>query len=109
MDEQHQAERVGVAERREHWSRVLAEQRASGQSAVAFCRARGVPTWKFAYWRKALEGGVGVAPALEGFVELGRARGESGVCVEVGRWRVHVAADFDLATLRRTIEALTAS
>jgi hypothetical protein len=109
MDEQHQAERVGAAERREHWRRVLEEQRASGQSAAVFCRARGVPPWKFAYWRKALDGGVGVASATEGFVELGRTRGESGVCVEVGRWRVHVDTGFDPATLRRTVEALTAS
>jgi hypothetical protein len=65
--------------------------------------------WKFAYWRKALDGGVGVVPAAEGFVELGRSRGESGISVEVGRWRVYVDAGFDLATLRRTVEALTAS
>lgn len=41
-------------ERREEWRRVIAEQQAGGQGAAAYCRERGIPVWKFSYWRKAL-------------------------------------------------------
>ena len=92
--------------RREEWRRILAELEASGESAVAFCRARGIPAWKLSYWRKALQ------PADDepkgGFVEMRVASGSSptSVWVEAGRWRVGVAPGFDTTTLRQVIEAL---
>ena len=79
------------------------------RAAARFCRERGVPAWKLAYWRKALRG---EAPpeAGGGFVELlpRGAGGGSGVWVEAGRWRLHAAPGFDAATLRRAAEALSA-
>ena len=101
--------KVEAAKRREQWQRTMAEQRASGQTAAAYCRAHGLPTWKFAYWRKALEADCGPRAQAGGFVEIAATSRSTGVSVEAGRWRVHVEAGFDAATLRRAVEALAAS
>ena len=93
------------AARRETWRKILEEQSASGLLASQFCRERDIPAWKFSYWCKALRGD---AADVCGFVELRPARSGSGVWVEAGQWRVHVAAGFDGATLRRAAEALSA-
>lgn len=93
--------------RREEWRRIIAEQQACGRCAAAYCRERGIPVWKFSYWRKALNPSeAGAAP--RGFVELRPARRASGVCVEAGRWLVRVEPGFDAATLLRALEALAA-
>ena len=47
--------------RREEWRRIIEEQRAGGQGAAAYCRERGIPVWKFSYWRKALDAGYDAA------------------------------------------------
>jgi hypothetical protein len=104
-----QEKKAGTLEaRREEWRRIIAEQLAGGQSAAAYCRERGIPVWKFSYWRGTLKVKAG-APAAGGFVELRPARRQAGVWVEAGRWRVSVEPGFDAATLLRALEALTAS
>jgi len=92
--------------RREEWRRVLTELEASGESAVAFGRARGIPGWKLSYWRKALKPVGGETQG--GFVQLRVAPGRTpaSVWVEAGRWRVGVEPGFDAPTLRQVIEAL---
>lgn len=108
MDEARATAGDTRATRREKWRRILEEQRASGQKAAAFCRGRGMPVWKFQYWRQALArdevtGG--------GFVELhAKAEGArpASVWVDVGSWRVCVTPGFDTETLRRAVEALAA-
>jgi hypothetical protein len=103
-----QEKTVGAREaRREEWRRIMAQQQGCGQSAAAYCRERGIPVWKFSYWRKALTARDGTATP-GGFVELRPARRASGVCVESGRWRVRVEPGFDAATLLRALEALAA-
>jgi hypothetical protein len=93
--------------KREEWRRIIEGQQSSGLGRSAYCRAHGLPVWKFSYWRKALKGKD--ASAEEGgFVELRPARRQSGVCVEAGRWLVRVEAGFDAATLLRALEALGA-
>lgn len=94
-------------ERREEWRRIIAEQQASGQGVAAYCRERGIPVWKYSYWRKAL-GPEGADEAPRGFVELRPPRRASGVSVESGRWLVRVEPGFDAATLLRALEALAA-
>ena len=37
------------------WRSLIAEQKESGQSAAAFCRARGVREALFYYWKKQLQ------------------------------------------------------
>jgi hypothetical protein len=94
--------------RREEWRRIIAEQQAGGQGAAAYCRERGIPVWKYSYWRKALAPSDADA-SPRGFVELRPPRRASGVCVEAGRWLVRVEPGFDAATLLRALEALAAS
>lgn len=93
--------------RREEWRRTVAEQQRCGQGAAAYCRERGIPAWKFSYWRKALNAAESDA-APRGFVELRPPRRASGVSVEAGRWLVRVESGFDAATLLRALEALSA-
>ncbi len=38
----------------EHWSKLIAEQEASGQSIRAFCKERGIGDHSFYFWRKRL-------------------------------------------------------
>ncbi len=94
--------------RREEWRRIVAEQQAGGHGAAAYCRERGIPVWKFSYWRKALRGKA-KTEVSGGFVEVRPSRRASGVWVEAGRWRVSVEPGFDAATLLRALEALSAS
>ena len=93
--------------RREAWRRIIAEQQTEGKTAAVFCRERGIPVWKFCYWRKVLSS---VEPG--GFVQMQVPTVQdtaTQIWVEAGGWRVCVAPGFDAPTLRRTVEALTAS
>jgi transposase-like protein len=42
-------------QKREYWSRLIAEQEASGQTIGAFCKEHGVGGHSFYYWRKRLQ------------------------------------------------------
>ena len=94
---------------RAQWRQIIAEQQASGKTAAAFCRERGMPAWKFWYWRKAL---LADGATDGGFVQMqvsAAREATAQVWVEVDRWRVCVAPGFDATTLRRAVEALTVS
>ena len=43
-----------VQRRRERWQELLRRWRASGLSQAEFCRRRGVPVWKLAWWKRRL-------------------------------------------------------
>ncbi len=98
------------------WEQTVAEQAASGQSAAAFCRERGVALARFYQWRRRLRGsGAGAATAgaegATGFVEMlaGRApcSRSSGVALRLGHGlSVAVEPGFDGETLRRVVSAL---
>ena len=95
--------------RREEWRRIVAAQQASEQTAAGFCREHGIAVWKFAYWRKALLTDVASG---SGFVQMQVREScapAAQVWIEAGRWRVCVAPGFDTTTLRRAVEALSAS
>ena len=96
-----------VAERRTaaraSWEQVIGEYAASGITAAAFCRERGLRVWQFRYWLKALRQ---TEAAPTGFVELSSDARDPGVWVACGRWRVHVSDGFDAGVLRRVVEAL---
>ena len=94
---------------RDQWRQIIAEQQASGKKVSAFCLERGLPAWKFWYWRKAL---IGDGARGCGFVQVQvRASCEmtAHVWIEAGRWRIYVLPGFDATTLRQAVEALTAS
>jgi len=112
MDETKNGERVTRASRREEWRQIIAVQQESGQTASVFCKERGIPAWKFWYWRKALSSDPMAEDQSGGFVEMqvgASSANAAQVWIEAGRWRVYVMPGFDSATLRQAVEALTAS
>ena len=43
-----------VEAKRDHWRAVCVRQAESGVSIARFCREKGIPTWKFHYWKRRL-------------------------------------------------------
>jgi hypothetical protein len=92
--------------KREYWSRLIAEQEASGQKARPFCRERGVAEHSFYQWRKRLSQHPTVRfavletklPAAEmpAALELVLSSGE----------RLRIGVDVDGATLRMVLDAV---
>jgi hypothetical protein len=103
MDEKQGSVAERRAAARASWERVIGEYAASGRTAAAFCRERGLRVWQFRYWLKALR--QAEAASAE-FVELSSDVRDPGVWVACGRWRVHVGDGFDAGVLRRVAEAL---
>jgi hypothetical protein len=103
MDEKQGSVAERRAAARASWERVIGEYAASGGTAAAFCRERGLRVWQFRYWLKALR--QAEAASAE-FVELSSDVRDPGVWVACGRWRVHVGDGFDAGVLRRVAEAL---
>ena len=89
-------------EKREYWSKLIAEQEASGQTIRAFCRERNMGEHCFYIWRKRLHQSEPVQFALLKTVastaplELLLAGGE----------RLRIANGVDAATLRLVLDAL---
>ena len=91
---------------REKWTRIIREQRESGQSVASFCARRGIAVSSFYPWKRRLA--VGDTPA---FVEATIAdvpdeRG--GVMIQVGAEgrRVIVTPGFDRRLLLEVLDAL---
>jgi hypothetical protein len=95
------------------WRNLVAEQKGTGQSIAAFCRARGLPVSHFYYWKERLR-----ESATPQFVEVevakphlrGRqSRAALGSTIEVrlsnGRSLV-VTPDFDANHLRALLAAV---
>jgi hypothetical protein len=51
-------------QQRRDWSKLIAEQEASGQKARPFCRERGIPEYSFYKWRRRLRRADAVEFAL---------------------------------------------
>jgi transposase-like protein len=89
-------------EKREYWSRLIAEQEASGQTIRAFCKERGVTEQALYSWRKRLRNIEPVQFALLKTVasavplELMLASGE----------RLRIGNGVDAATLRLVLDVL---
>lgn len=91
-----------------HWRAVMAEQEASGESAAAFCRDRGIPAWKFHYWRKRIGAGdseLGRPAFLPVGVASGPVQTEMGAGVEVV-FPSGAVLRADGGALRELVEAL---
>lgn len=84
------------------WSKLIAEQEASGQTVRAFCEQHGIADNAFHRWRKRLGKSEPVRFALlkavgsEVRLELCLANGE----------RLRIANGVDAATLRLVLDAL---
>jgi transposase-like protein len=89
-------------EKREYWSKLIAEQEASGETIRAFCKERDVADHCFYFWRKRLGTSKPVQFALLNAVasaaplELLLASGE----------RLRIANGVNAATLRLVLDAL---
>ena len=93
-------------QRRRYWTKLIAEQEASGQKARPFCRERGIGEYSFYKWRRRLRRGDTVpfalletAPAAipieDSALELVLRNGE----------RLRIAKGVDAATLRLVLDA----
>ena len=93
------------AERAQQWRQKVEAQQASGQSARRWCMEQDVNLISFYAWRRRLSGPV--SPA-SGFVELlpEAASLSAGVTLEWQGTCLHLAKDFDEATLLRTLRLL---
>ena len=100
-------------EKQVKWRSLIAEQKESGQSAAAFCRARGVREALFYYWKKQLQ-----EVARSQFVEVqvakpnlseGDSRATRGTTIEVrlrnGR-SLMVGPEFNAGHLRALLAVL---
>jgi hypothetical protein len=96
-------------DRREYWTKVIAEQEAAGQTVKAFCGERGLSLYNFYFWRRqlrqtesapqfALVRTKAAPPATAGAppLELVFATGE----------RLRIGKGVDAATLRLTLAAI---
>jgi hypothetical protein len=91
-------------EKREYWSKLISEQKASGQTIRAFCKERVVADHCFYFWRKRL--GLGASEPVQfallntvastAPLELLLASGE----------RLRIANGVEAATLRLVLGAL---
>ena len=89
-------------EKREYWSKLIAEQEASGQTIRAFCKERGVADQALYSWRKRLRKIEPVQFALLKTV-AGTATLE---LLLAGGERLRIANGVDAATLRLVLDAL---
>ena len=117
----------------EYWRGILSQYVASGLRPVEFCRARGLAAKSFYKWRLRLRAELsagafapapaacvarqtaerlelvpvmsGVSPHVGSTPEEAPGAG-SGVSIEAGGVRVHVATGFDKATLRCVLEVV---
>ena len=90
--------------KREYWSRLIAEQEASGQKVRPFCRARGVGEHSFYHWRKRVQENPAVRFAvLETKVTSAEFPLE---LVLSGGERLRIGAGVDAALLRLVLDAV---
>jgi len=93
-------------QRRSYWSKLIAEQEASGQKARPFCRERGIGPYSFYKWRRRLRQADRVEFALletvpaaaipEPVLELVLRNGE----------RLRISNSVDAATFRLVLDAV---
>lgn len=117
----HVGRRAAERSRREHWRRLISEWSASGQTQVAFCRARGLNAGTFAWWKRQLHRGErgttesavrrGRRAGLpERFVELRLAGPSASYEIVLSRGRsIRVPPQFDPQVLSRLIAAVEAA
>lgn len=115
MRRKSQSRRVEVMRqnRQDYWAKQISEQEASGQTAQAFCRERGLCAHTFYHWRKrllkvrrapqfALVKAIGTQPPAatpaSSALELIFVTGE----------RLRIPQGADAAMLRLTLDALRA-
>jgi hypothetical protein len=90
-------------ERRVYWSKLIAEQEASGASIRSFCRQKGLCAHSFYLWRRRLPRKEPVKFALLKTVAVGAPPIELFL---PGGERLCISSGVDAATLRSVLDAL---
>lgn len=90
-----------------YWSKLIAEQEASGQRVRPFCRERGIGEAAFYYWRKRLRKSNTVRFALLATTpaDTGGTASALELVLRNGE-RLRIGAEVDAATLRMVLEAV---
>jgi transposase-like protein len=94
-------------EKRAYWSRLIAEQEASGQRARSFCRERGIGEYSFYKWRRRLQHSAPVRFALLATTPAAPAIADSPLeLVFRNGERLRIGNQVEAATLRIVLEAV---
>jgi hypothetical protein len=98
---------------REKWREIIKSQRASGQTAAAWCREHQVTQASFFAWKRRLRSAAPAAEFVEVFAAEDCGLGDAGECqtaaIEVccrGGRRLLLRRGFDHALLIETIQVL---
>lgn len=94
-------------DRRAHWHAQVAAQKASGQTAVAWCADHDISPHTFSYWRAKLQSPADSKPGWVSVVEAPEERPAS-LQVRVGAATIDVIPGFDVGLLRDVVRALAA-
>lgn len=89
-------------EKREYWSKLVAEQEASGQTIRAFCKERGVADQALYSWRKRLRK---IEPVQFALLKTVGSAAPPELLLGSGE-RLRIANGVDAATLRLVLDAL---
>lgn len=92
-------------ERRAYWTKLIAEQEASGATIQAFCKQRGLGANSLYWWRSRLRKQKPAQFALLKTVASGGPRAPIELYLPGGE-RLCVANDVNVATLRNVLDAL---
>jgi hypothetical protein len=94
-------------QRRRYWSKLIAEQEASGQKARPFCRERGIGEYSFYKWRRRLRQSDTVQFALLETAPAAITIPDSALELVLGNGeRLRIANGVDAATLRLVLGAV---
>jgi hypothetical protein len=87
----------------------LGDWQASGLSQAAFCRRRGIPIWKFAWWKRRLgtEGIAPVSPFVPVGVVMSAPAGDLELTLRGGRM-LRFSSGVDVAKLAGIVATLEA-
>ena len=93
--------------KREHWSKLIAEQQASGKAVRPFCRERGIGEPSFYYWRKRLRKSDTVRFALleTAPADTGSTASALELVLRNGE-RLRIGNGVDAATIRLVLDAV---
>jgi transposase-like protein len=93
--------------RREYWSKLIAEQEASGRTVEEFCRERGRGKCSFYRWRKRLREDGAVRFARVETRPTEGSRGEATLeLVLISGERLRIGPGVDAATLQMVLEVV---
>ena len=93
--------------KRRYWTKLIAEQEASGQRARPFCREHGIGEHSFYHWRRRLRQDGKVRFALLGTAAPVAACADAALeLVLRSGERLRIGNQVDAATLRMVLEAV---